>query len=146
MVNLEFELSFLPFLGTTKPKHLDEDIGALRVKLTEEDLKEITDAVPVNEVAGCRMFDAYYRATYKFADTPLPKISKWFLLNPFDGGMQGAFDISAEKMNFLLCFLSCSMFSICRLMLCWMNYKSEWKRPKLNPLFVFLNFLGVLII
>lgn len=66
----------VPIPGTTKPKHLDEDIGALRVKLTEEDLKEITDAVPVNEVAGCRMFDAYYRATYKFADTPLPKISK----------------------------------------------------------------------
>lgn len=46
------------------------------MKLTEEDLKEITDAVPIHEVVGPRMFDAYYRATYKFADTPPPKNSK----------------------------------------------------------------------
>ncbi|KAG5534240.1 hypothetical protein RHGRI_022385 [Rhododendron griersonianum] len=66
----------VPIPGTTKVKNLDEDIGALRVKLTEEDLKEITDAVPIHEVAGPRMFDAYYRATYKFADTPPLKNSK----------------------------------------------------------------------
>ncbi|XP_058179553.1 perakine reductase-like [Rhododendron vialii] len=66
----------VPIPGTTKVKNLDELIGALRVKLTEEDLKEITDAVPIHEVEGLAMFEAYYRATYKFADTPPLKNSK----------------------------------------------------------------------
>lgn len=69
------------------------------MKLTEEDLKEITDAVPIHEVAGPRMFDAYYRATYKFADTPPLKNSKWFWINLFDGEIQRARCLHAEEIN-----------------------------------------------
>ncbi|CAL5397457.1 unnamed protein product [Camellia sinensis] len=36
----------VPIPGTTKIKNLDENIGAVRVKLTKDDLKEIFDAVP----------------------------------------------------------------------------------------------------
>ncbi|KAL7239269.1 hypothetical protein ACSBR2_005213 [Camellia fascicularis] len=35
---------------TTKIKNLDENIGAVRVKLTEDDLKEIYDAVPISKL------------------------------------------------------------------------------------------------
>ncbi|GMP60799.1 hypothetical protein CsSME_00023513 [Camellia sinensis var. sinensis] len=46
----------VPIPGTTKIKNLDENIGALRVKLTEDDLKEISDAVPILEIAGPRIY------------------------------------------------------------------------------------------
>jgi hypothetical protein len=46
----------------------------LQVKLTKEDLKEISDAVPINEVAGVR--NALFQFTWKFADTPQPKNSQ----------------------------------------------------------------------
>ncbi|CAL5339741.1 unnamed protein product [Camellia sinensis] len=64
------------FMRTTKIKNLDENIGALRVKLTEDDLKEISDAVPIFDVAGPRMFEKDHHTTYQFANTPLPKNSK----------------------------------------------------------------------
>ncbi|CAN6582113.1 unnamed protein product [Malus baccata var. baccata] len=48
----------VPIPGTTKIKNLDSNIGSLRVTLTEEDVKEISDAVPVNAVAGERISDA----------------------------------------------------------------------------------------
>ncbi|KAM7472698.1 hypothetical protein LguiA_010881 [Lonicera macranthoides] len=44
----------VPIPGTTKIKNLDENFSALRVKLTKDDMKEILDAVPINEVAGTR--------------------------------------------------------------------------------------------
>ena len=60
--------------GTTKIKNLDSNIGALQVKLTKEDMKEIADLVTEEEAAGPR---AYYGNSEKFnwqyADTPLPK-------------------------------------------------------------------------
>ena len=40
--------------GTTKVKNLDNNIGSITVKLNEDDLKEICDAVPVDEVNGQR--------------------------------------------------------------------------------------------
>ncbi|KAF5956079.1 hypothetical protein HYC85_008935 [Camellia sinensis] len=66
----------VPIPGTTKIKNLDENIGAVRVKLTEDDLKEISDAVSIFDVAGPRMFEKDRHSTYQFADTPLPKNSK----------------------------------------------------------------------
>ncbi|KAM0951834.1 putative perakine reductase [Dioscorea sansibarensis] len=63
-----------PIPGTTKIKNLDSNIGALQVKLTKEDMKEIADLVTEEEAAGPR---AYYGNSEKFnwqyADTPLPK-------------------------------------------------------------------------
>ena len=40
------------------------------MKLTDEDLREISDAVPVSEVAGDREFDIFLRYKWKFATTP----------------------------------------------------------------------------
>lgn len=57
------------FVGTTKIKNLDQNINSLRVKLTASDLKEIRDAVPIEEVAGDRNYDSMKKASWKFADT-----------------------------------------------------------------------------
>ncbi|KAM3705116.1 hypothetical protein ACB098_03G055300 [Castanea mollissima] len=59
-----------PIPGTTKIKNLDDNIGSLNVKLTEDDLKEITDAVPIEEVAGGRSHQNMDHFLWKFANTP----------------------------------------------------------------------------
>ncbi|XWS42499.1 hypothetical protein CRYUN_Cryun16bG0019100 [Craigia yunnanensis] len=64
-----------PIPGTTKTKNLDSNIDSLRVKLTEEDLKEITDVIPINQVAGPRQSDRYFQFLWNFANTP-PKENK----------------------------------------------------------------------
>lgn len=72
------------FVGTTKTKNLDANIGSLSVKLTREDIKEISDMIPVNAAAGDRVSDSLIRCSWKFANTP-PKHGKtpfwccWFL-------------------------------------------------------------------
>lgn len=65
----------VPIPGTTKIKNLDDNIGSVRVKLTEEDLTEICDAVPIEEVAGGRTYDGMISSTWKYVNTP-PKDSK----------------------------------------------------------------------
>ncbi|KAH6558271.1 hypothetical protein KP509_1Z071200 [Ceratopteris richardii] len=60
----------VPIPGTSKVKNLEENLGALRLKLSDAELKEISDAVPVEEVAGARYPDKSYKNTYKFVDTP----------------------------------------------------------------------------
>ncbi|GMY20030.1 putative aldo-keto reductase 1 [Fagus crenata] len=57
--------SFHP--GTSKIKNLDNNIGSLKVKLTEEHLKEISDAVPIKEVAGGRRYQNKDHFLWKFA-------------------------------------------------------------------------------
>ncbi|KAK7848331.1 perakine reductase [Quercus suber] len=57
-------------LGTTKIKNLDANIGSFRVKLTKEDLKEISDVITINEVAGHRTIDVFIHCSWKFANTP----------------------------------------------------------------------------
>ncbi|XP_056168087.1 probable aldo-keto reductase 1 [Syzygium oleosum] len=61
----------VPIPGTTKIKNLDDNIGSLRVKLTEEDVKEISDAVPIDDIAGDRINEHYVRCSWKYANTPL---------------------------------------------------------------------------
>ncbi|OMO96357.1 Aldo/keto reductase [Corchorus olitorius] len=60
-----------PIPGTTKLKNLDSNIDSLKVKLTTEDLKEICDLIPTNEVAGASLPDSFTQFTWKFANTPL---------------------------------------------------------------------------
>uniref|UniRef100_A0A7N2R5W8 NADP-dependent oxidoreductase domain-containing protein n=1 Tax=Quercus lobata TaxID=97700 RepID=A0A7N2R5W8_QUELO len=60
----------IPIPGTTKVKNLDNNIGSLAVKLTQEDLKEICDAVPINEVGGERFPATLSKYTWKVANTP----------------------------------------------------------------------------
>ncbi|MBA0742409.1 hypothetical protein Gogos_015469 [Gossypium gossypioides] len=59
-----------PIPGTTKITNLDSNIDAVRLKLTEEDLKEITAVVPLNEIAGSRTLDRLSHLTWNFANTP----------------------------------------------------------------------------
>ncbi|KAI3993125.1 hypothetical protein MKX01_009868 [Papaver californicum] len=47
----------VPIPGTTKIKNLDANIGSLRLKLTEDDIKDLSDAVPISEVAGASDYD-----------------------------------------------------------------------------------------
>ncbi|MED6123552.1 palmitoyltransferase akr1 [Stylosanthes scabra] len=61
----------VPIPGTTKIKNLDQNIGALSVKLSEEDLREISEAVPIDDVAGGRyLTERHAKASWKFANTP----------------------------------------------------------------------------
>ncbi|XP_057960423.1 probable aldo-keto reductase 1 [Malania oleifera] len=60
----------VPIPGTTKVKNLVDNIGSLRVELTEENLKEISDAVPIDEVAGAISYKSMSHLSWKFADTP----------------------------------------------------------------------------
>ncbi|KAF3965179.1 hypothetical protein CMV_010609 [Castanea mollissima] len=59
-----------PIPGTSKIKNLENNIGSLNVKLTEEDLKEISDAVPIKDVAGGRSYQNMDHFQWKFANTP----------------------------------------------------------------------------
>ncbi|XP_015888125.1 perakine reductase-like [Ziziphus jujuba] len=61
----------IPIPGTTKVKNLADNIGALALKLTKGDLKEISDAFPIEEVGGNREFEVFSKYAWKFANTPL---------------------------------------------------------------------------
>ncbi|XP_077249200.1 perakine reductase-like [Tasmannia lanceolata] len=60
----------VPIPGTTKIKNLNDNIGSLKVMLTEDDLKEISDAVPIDEVGGPRYLFGSSNVSWEFANTP----------------------------------------------------------------------------
>ncbi|KAL3728118.1 hypothetical protein ACJRO7_032811 [Eucalyptus globulus] len=60
----------VPIPGTTKIKNLDTNIGSLQVKLTEDDLREISDAVPIEEVVGGSIHERFARLSWRYAVTP----------------------------------------------------------------------------
>ncbi|XP_004302045.1 PREDICTED: probable aldo-keto reductase 1-like [Fragaria vesca subsp. vesca] len=64
----------VPIPGTTKIKNLDVNIGSLKVKLGEEDLKEVSGAVPLDQVAGERTYVTLRHLQWKFANTPPKKL------------------------------------------------------------------------
>ncbi|XP_052887685.1 perakine reductase-like [Gossypium arboreum] len=55
-----------PIPGTTKIKNLDSNIESVKVKLTKEDLKEITDTIPIHEVAGGTYPEGLKQFTWKY--------------------------------------------------------------------------------
>ncbi|KAF0923676.1 hypothetical protein E2562_006653 [Oryza meyeriana var. granulata] len=63
----------VPIPGTTKVKNLDDNIGAVKIKLSKEDLKEISAAVPAGEVAGSRVIGVLEPYSWRVANTPPPK-------------------------------------------------------------------------
>ncbi|KAL2622330.1 hypothetical protein R1flu_002535 [Riccia fluitans] len=63
----------VPIPGTTKWKNLEENFGAVHIKLTSEDIKALEDSVPLHEVKGDRIFDQ--TQTWKFMSS-LP-LDKW---------------------------------------------------------------------
>ena len=56
--------------GTTQIKHLDTNLGSLKLRFTEADLKEVSDAVPITAIAGDRTYKSMISKTWKFATTP----------------------------------------------------------------------------
>lgn len=65
-----FFMHYLNTTGTTKVKNLETNIASLAVKLTDEDVREISDAVPACEVAGEREVDVFTKFSWRFATTP----------------------------------------------------------------------------
>ncbi|RDX91338.1 putative aldo-keto reductase 1, partial [Mucuna pruriens] len=59
----------IPIPGTTKVTNLENNIGCLAVELTDKELARISDAIPVNEVAGAREFDILYKYSWQFSTT-----------------------------------------------------------------------------
>ncbi|KAJ3705609.1 hypothetical protein LUZ61_009314 [Rhynchospora tenuis] len=55
----------VPIPGTTKIKNLDDNIGALKLNLSKQDLEEITELVKENEVSGYRTFFSLEHATWR---------------------------------------------------------------------------------
>ncbi|MBA0764169.1 hypothetical protein Gotri_013537 [Gossypium trilobum] len=68
-----FDTLFSLLTGTTKIKNLDSNIESVKVKLTKEDLKEISDAIPIHEVAGGTYPDGLKQFTWKYGNTPPKK-------------------------------------------------------------------------
>ncbi|KAL5655801.1 hypothetical protein ACJX0J_035120, partial [Zea mays] len=56
----------VPIPGTTKIKNLDSNIDSLKVKLTDEDLKEIGSQIREEDVAGGRQFTSFAHTTWKY--------------------------------------------------------------------------------
>ena len=54
----------VPIPGTKKREKLLENIGALFVELTDEDLVQISDAIPVGAAAGSRYPEAQMKGVY----------------------------------------------------------------------------------
>ncbi|XP_047053113.1 probable aldo-keto reductase 1 isoform X2 [Lolium rigidum] len=63
----------VPIPGTTKVKNLDDNIGAVNVKLSKQDLEEISAAFPAGEVAGSRLMGILEPYSWRVANTPHPK-------------------------------------------------------------------------
>ena len=63
-------MSFWGISGTSKIKNLDSNISALKLKLSDEDIKELTDLVSADDVAGGRTYNAYMHANWNYANTP----------------------------------------------------------------------------
>uniref|UniRef100_M8BTP4 Auxin-induced protein n=1 Tax=Aegilops tauschii TaxID=37682 RepID=M8BTP4_AEGTA len=63
----------VPIPGTTKLKNFDDNIEAVKVKLSKEDLKEISAAVPAGEVAGSRIIGILEPYSWRVANTPPQK-------------------------------------------------------------------------
>lgn len=74
LYNKSILVFIIVFAGTTKIKNLHDNIGSVKMKLTKEDLKEIVDAVPPNEVAGLSINEAFFRTEWRFSNTPPPKV------------------------------------------------------------------------
>ncbi|XP_068340976.1 perakine reductase-like [Pyrus communis] len=60
----------VPIPGTTKVKNLDDNTGSLKVRLTKEDVKEISDMIPLDAAAGNNVPEIFIPCSWKFADTP----------------------------------------------------------------------------
>ncbi|KAK2973763.1 hypothetical protein RJ640_002267 [Escallonia rubra] len=64
-----------PIPGTTKIKNLNQNVGALSVKLTRKEMAELESIASVEVVKGDRYAPAFMKQTWKYANTP--PVSLW---------------------------------------------------------------------
>lgn len=62
-----------PIPGTTKIENFNENIGALSIKLTSEDMAELESIASANAVRG----DRYPSTVSTYKDSETPPISTW---------------------------------------------------------------------
>jgi aryl-alcohol dehydrogenase-like predicted oxidoreductase len=65
----------VPIPGTTKVANLDSNIGALHVKLSDEEMKALEDAVPEEDVAGNRYNEMASKSLW--SNISSPPLSSW---------------------------------------------------------------------
>ncbi|KAF3337442.1 aldo-keto reductase 1 [Carex littledalei] len=63
-------IDVVPIPGTSKIKNLDSNISAVKVKLSDEDIKELTDLVNADDAAGGRTYGGYEHTSWKYSNTP----------------------------------------------------------------------------
>nr|CAB3484165.1 unnamed protein product [Digitaria exilis] len=62
-----------PIPGTTKIENFNQNVGALSVKLTPDELAELESYAAASEVVG----DRYPQMTYTWKDSETPPLSSW---------------------------------------------------------------------
>ncbi|PPS04824.1 hypothetical protein GOBAR_AA15834 [Gossypium barbadense] len=70
MYSVKFALAWVLHQGDDVAPIPGNNIESLKVKLTEEDLKEISEIIPINEVAGATLPENLMQFTWKYINTP----------------------------------------------------------------------------
>jgi aryl-alcohol dehydrogenase-like predicted oxidoreductase len=65
----------VPIPGTTKKANLEANVGAVNVKLSEEEMQELESAIPPEAVSGERYHPVFKAYSWLFACTP--PLSSW---------------------------------------------------------------------
>ncbi|KAI4369650.1 hypothetical protein MLD38_018071 [Melastoma candidum] len=65
----------VPIPGTTKAKNLRDNIRSVDIELSPNNLREISEAVDIDEVYGEKDIDIMARFYWKYADTPAKPLS-----------------------------------------------------------------------
>ena len=61
-----------PIPGTNRVKHLEENVAAVHIKLTRQELQELEEAVPESQVKGMRYHEGMMGGTYASYHTAQP--------------------------------------------------------------------------
>ncbi len=65
----------VPIPGTTKKANLEANVGAVSVKLSEEEMHELESAIPPEAVSGQRSHPTYITQSWLYSHTP--PLSSW---------------------------------------------------------------------
>ncbi|KAF8038008.1 hypothetical protein BT93_B0761 [Corymbia citriodora subsp. variegata] len=60
----------IPIPGTRKAENLEENIGSVAIKLSQDEMREVYDVVTMNEVSGERELEMLAKYSWRYADTP----------------------------------------------------------------------------
>ncbi|KAI6683596.1 hypothetical protein NL676_029509 [Syzygium grande] len=60
----------IPIPGTRKAENLEGNIGSVAIKLSEDDMREISDVMAMTKVSGEREMEIAAKYTWRYANTP----------------------------------------------------------------------------